>query len=208
MTEKPTVTMKMRKRPVTPEEAAESVQRLINSHFNNQDRAHCQIPVSVKDDDVVASDYVIESAAELMRLRLENARLNNELDTGDSWQWIRRKFDACGAHLKWFKPRADGLRDTRYELMGWLHVLFAEAHPHVYIDITLEHQKRTDEAEAESRRLRAALLGVRQWFANLDAGCESGDPLKSLREQAHRPVYAIIDAALNAPATSPVPESK
>ena len=77
------------------------------------------------------------------------SKLSAELDKGDSWAWIRGKFEKCRTQFKWHTPRADSLAGTRYEVMGWLHVLFAHADPQVYIDITIEHQKRTDEAEAK-----------------------------------------------------------
>jgi hypothetical protein len=77
------------------------------------------------------------------------SKLSAELDKGDSWAWIRGKFEKCRTQFKWHTPRADSFAGTRYEVMGWLHVLFAHADPQVYIDITIEHQKRTDEAEAK-----------------------------------------------------------
>jgi hypothetical protein len=84
-----------------------------------------------------------------------DARINKELDAGDSWAWIRAKFERSGDKYRWYKPRTDELVGTRYEVMGWLHCLFADTDPTVFIDITLEHQKRTDEAEAENDALKA-----------------------------------------------------
>jgi hypothetical protein len=96
---------------------------------------------------------------EVVRLKLENEKLsmrtrelNAELDKGDSWAWIRDKFKKCRTQFKWYTPREDSLVGTRYEVMGWLHVLFAHADPKVYMDIAIEHQKKTDDAEAESHR--------------------------------------------------------
>ncbi len=90
--------------------------------------------------------------------------LSKELDKGDSWAWIREKFERCRTQFKWYTPREDNLKGTRYEVMGWLHVLFAHADPKVYIDITVEHQKKADDAlrraeaaEAEVERLTALL---------------------------------------------------
>ena len=83
-----------------------------------------------------------------------NEKLSAELDKGDSWAWIRSKFEKCRTQFKWYTPRTDSLIGTRYEVMGWLHVLFAHADPKVYIDITMEHQKRTDEAEDELNRIK------------------------------------------------------
>jgi hypothetical protein len=77
--------------------------------------------------------------------------------TGDSWAWIRAKFERSGDKYRWYKPRTDELVGTRYEVMGWLHCLFADTDPTVFIDITLEHQKRTDEAEAENDALKAQI---------------------------------------------------
>ncbi len=95
------------------------------------------------------------SRAEQRVRKLEEikARLEKELDTGDSWQWIRGKFEAASEKYRWYHPRTDGLAGTRYEVMGWLHCLFSDADPKVFIDIALEHQKRTDEAEAQKREL-------------------------------------------------------
>lgn len=95
--------------------------------------------------------------AKIDKLEERNAQLEKELDAGDSWAWIRAKFEKSKDKFRWYKPRADGLIGTRYEVMGWLHCLFADADPTVFIDITLEHQKRTDEAEAENKRLRELL---------------------------------------------------
>jgi hypothetical protein len=43
---------------VTKEEARLAAQRLINSHFNNPDRARMQIPVSPNDDDVTVMAFI------------------------------------------------------------------------------------------------------------------------------------------------------
>lgn len=59
----PTITMKMRGRPVSHEEARESAQRLINSHFKNPDSARCQIPANPADDDLIVMDYIRERSA-------------------------------------------------------------------------------------------------------------------------------------------------
>lgn len=63
-----TITMKLRGRPVTSDEAAASVQRLINSRFNQSPGARVQIPVAPDDDDVTASDYVIQSREQIADL--------------------------------------------------------------------------------------------------------------------------------------------
>lgn len=64
------LTMKMRGRPITPAEAQAAVQRLINSHFDQDPRALSQIPVNPADDDVVASDYVRQSELEIEALKV------------------------------------------------------------------------------------------------------------------------------------------
>ena len=58
-----TITMKMRGRPVRHDEALESAQRLINSHFHNEDRARVSIPVRPDNDDVLVMDYILEQQA-------------------------------------------------------------------------------------------------------------------------------------------------
>jgi hypothetical protein len=106
---------------------------------------------------VQALDPSPEEELRALRLQLKQFQnrveeLNQELDRGDSWTWIRQKFEKCRTQFKWYTPRTDGLVNTRYEVMGWLHVLFAHADPKVYIDIAIEH--RTDEAEALVAALR------------------------------------------------------
>lgn len=73
-----TLTQKIRNRRVTAEEAMESVDRLINSHFGNPRKARCSIPANVADDDLVASDYVRQSAAEIAALKARVAELGAE----------------------------------------------------------------------------------------------------------------------------------
>jgi hypothetical protein len=58
-----TVTMNMRGRRVTHDEALKSAHRLINSHFHNPDSARCSIPVNAADDDVTIIDYIHEQMA-------------------------------------------------------------------------------------------------------------------------------------------------
>lgn len=55
-----TITQKLRGRRVTHEEAAESAQRLVNSHFHNPDSARCSIPANPADDDLIVTDYILE----------------------------------------------------------------------------------------------------------------------------------------------------
>lgn len=56
----PTITMILRDRPVSHQEAMASAHRLINSHFHNQDRARMQIPANPADDDMIICDYIHE----------------------------------------------------------------------------------------------------------------------------------------------------
>ncbi len=58
--DEPTLTMKLRGRPVSKEEALCSARRLVNSHFHNPDAARISIPVSAADDDVTVIDYIRE----------------------------------------------------------------------------------------------------------------------------------------------------
>lgn len=109
-----------------------------------------------------AARLIAQKNQKIKELREWNEKLSAELDRGDSWEWIRNKFEKCGKHLTWWTPRNDGLKHTRYEVMGWLHVLFAEAHPHVYIDICMEQQKRAEAAEAEILKLQKEIERLRK----------------------------------------------
>jgi hypothetical protein len=90
------------------------------------------------------------------------AYLEAELDKGDSWAWIRSKFERSGERFRWYRPRTDSLVGTRYEVMGWLHCLFADASPKVYIDIALEHQKQADDAHDEIARLKVEIAELQK----------------------------------------------
>lgn len=107
-----------------------------------------------------ARKFVVGLIERIAKLEKRNAHLEKELDAGDSWAWIRAKFERGKDKFRWYKPRTDSLLGTRYEVMGWLHCLFADADPKVFIDITLEHQKRTDEAEAELNTARGLLKRI------------------------------------------------
>lgn len=58
-------TQVMRGRPVTDEEADESVHRLVATMFNSTPRARASIPVQAHDDDVLLTDYIREQRAQL-----------------------------------------------------------------------------------------------------------------------------------------------
>lgn len=70
---------------VTAERAAEAVQRLINSHFHNDNRAHCSIPANLDDDDLVASRYVRQSSEQIAALQQANERMESALDRIAAW---------------------------------------------------------------------------------------------------------------------------
>jgi hypothetical protein len=129
--------------------------------------------------------------------------LNAELDAGDSWAWIREKFKRSKDKFRWYTPRSDDLKDTRYEVMGWLHCLFSDADPKVFIDITLEHQKRTDEAEARVRELEAENTRLRN---SLEVECDAFRNMllqrDGLRDQVERLKAPVSDAEWKAFSTT------
>ena len=114
-------------------------------------------------DQPLAAERAARKERELqLKKALEwNASLNVELERGDSWHWIRSKFMSHRPVFTWYKPRTDVLVGTRYEVMGWLHLLFAHADPQIYIDITLEHQKKADDALAELTAAREEIRATR-----------------------------------------------
>ena len=126
------------------------------------------ICATIPEGEPIGDDFLVAQpgklAAEVKRLQERIEHLDAELNKGDSWAWIRSKFEKSRAKFRWYKPRTDNLSGTRYEVMGWLHCLFADAAPTVFIDITLEHQKRTDEAEAAVAALTRELAEARTQF--------------------------------------------
>jgi hypothetical protein len=107
-----------------------------------------------------AANNLFDALDALATLEERKAELEKQLDAGDSWAWIRAKFENAGRNYRWFKPREwanrDSLVGTRYEVMGWLHCIFGEADSaRTYLEICLEQQKRADEAEAERDALKA-----------------------------------------------------
>ena len=107
------------------------------------------------------SGFMAELIRRLAKSKEWANRLSEELDKGDSWAWIREKFEKCRTQFRWYTPREDSLAGTRYEVMGWLHVLFAHADPEVYINITIEHQKKADDAEQRAARAESAVAELR-----------------------------------------------
>jgi hypothetical protein len=114
----------------------------------------------------------------LAKAEARRDELDAELDKGDSWAWIRRKFEKAGRNYRWFKPRewADGrnsLVGTRYEVMGWLHCIFGEADvARTYLEICLEQQERADDAEAERDRQYEANAGLIAKVAKLETALQ------------------------------------
>jgi hypothetical protein len=89
--------------------------------------------------------------------------------------------------------------------MGWLHVLFAHADPQVYIDITIEHQKRTDEAESELAQLRTQLATAKQDNQQFEANFakrESHWIGENAAQAAELAALRVTNARLSAPAMS------
>jgi len=131
----------------------------IMSEEDDEDRCRAIYLAAIIKDLINAKAESAAKDAELETLRARVERLEAELDKGDSWTWIRAKFEKCRTQFAWYTPRKDSLVGTRYEVMGWLHVLFAHADPKVYIDITMEHQEMADQAnkraESSEARLRA-----------------------------------------------------
>lgn len=106
------------------------------------------------------ADALRQRESQLAKQIERNDRLDAELDRGDSWVWIREKFERCRTQFAWYKPRTDRLVGTRYEVMGWLHVLFSHADPKVYIDITMEHQERCHRAEERAEKAETELAAL------------------------------------------------
>jgi hypothetical protein len=90
--------------------------------------------------------------------------LSAELNEGDSWAWIRAKFENASPELRYVRPRRDNLSGTRYEVMGWLHCLFGDAqYKNLSIQICVEQQKKADDAEKRAEAAEAhvaALTGL------------------------------------------------
>lgn len=124
-------------------------------------------------------------------------RLESELNAGDSWAWIRGKFEKSKDKFRWYTPRTDGLVSTRYEVMGWLHCLFADADPTVFIDIALEHQKKADDAEQEIAALKAKVLDNIQRHEDIEAQIrrDAGEQVRVLREAMLKIEQGTIDHA-------------
>ena len=89
----------------------------------------------------------------------------------DGWQWVKDKLIACVPELT-LPQRDDSLAGTKYEVMGWMHVLcgYAQSANHTYLSIAVEQQKRAEEAEVEIHRLTARLAEVEAEKASIVEG--------------------------------------
>lgn len=85
-------TQKMRGRLVTHEEGRASIQRLVNSHFHNNNSARVSIPVRADDDDVVACDYAKECSERIGRLEQEIAALKEKIERLSAPESSLRRF--------------------------------------------------------------------------------------------------------------------
>lgn len=94
-------------------------------------------------------------ASVVVRVAEMESELSTERKSGDGWQWIREKLKACCSELM-IPQRQDDLAGTKYEVMGWMHVLcsYAQSANHCYLSIAVEQQKRAEELEADNARLR------------------------------------------------------
>lgn len=83
-------------------------------------------------------------------------RLDTSMECADGWAWVRDKLKACTPELT-LPLRNDELTGTKYEVMGWLHVLcaYAQSANHAYLSIAVEQQKRAEEAEARAEKAEA-----------------------------------------------------
>lgn len=93
-----------RNRPVTHEQARESVQRLVNSHFKLKPQARVQIPAHPDDDDLVATRYVMQQEERDAALR-EAVALLTEVEATYLWvegsglgRWLGRRDAFLRAH--------------------------------------------------------------------------------------------------------------
>ncbi len=80
----------------------------------------------------------------------------------DFVRWVREKISKC---CPWVcrAPRTDELVATKYEIMGWMHVLCAElsAGRGCYTDIAIEHQTKADDANERADRVEAENVSLR-----------------------------------------------
>lgn len=87
-----------------------AVQRLINSHFHNENGAQCSIPANLDDDDIVASRYVRQSEERITALQQANQRMRKALDG-----LVASAITCCPEYLSLV---ANGKRDNE-TIQGW-----------------------------------------------------------------------------------------
>lgn len=85
----------------------------------------------------------------------------------EGWAWLRRKIiSAFPDGLT--KPRTDDLIATKYEVMGWMHIICYRAlGEKLFIQIAQEQEKRADEQE---KRASAALKLLERAAAMMETG--------------------------------------
>lgn len=120
-----TITMKMRGRPITHEEAEVSAQRLINSFFHNDDGARISIPVRPDNDDVLVMDYILEQRDALRVLREERDTFKEAmvLTADECNHWAKQ----YGAERESRKQAEDALRDVLEILKKKVPGLYVES---------------------------------------------------------------------------------
>lgn len=106
---------------VSPSRAREAVQRLINSHFRNDNRARCSIPANrAEDDDLVAMDYISQSEARVAELEAENKRIAEELETSNAnHRKMASEMAALGEENKRLRKCADAMADAIRHPHSW-----------------------------------------------------------------------------------------
>lgn len=75
------ITEQMRGRRITPQEAAKSAQRLVNSHFRNRDSARVSIPARPDDDDLIVIDFILQTERDEVKTE---SRQSQELSSSPS----------------------------------------------------------------------------------------------------------------------------
>lgn len=89
---------------------------------------------------------------------LNTVATKEEVRADDGWEWIRSKILACTPEIA-LPQRNDSFAGTKYEVMGWMHVLcsYAQSANHCYLSIAVEQQKRAETAETEVKEREAEL---------------------------------------------------
>jgi len=91
--------------PITPERAAEAVQRLINSHFGNANGARCRIPADPEnDDDLIASRFVVEARERIAQQDAEIAMLRKGCPYEEENETLKGLLRRCYEALTYANP--------------------------------------------------------------------------------------------------------